>query len=115
MNKCYTYEECQYRGQVGHGRGHFLGKYDCCELVLRTRIIFIRIRIQDLKKFVKDPDPGNNCTNPDPYKKGFSTRKIFKILFKKRVFLTLCVFYIILDYPFSSAVYDEYGIYKTNL
>ena len=34
--------------------------------VLRIRIILIRIRIQDVKKFVTDPDPGKNYTDPDP-------------------------------------------------
>ena len=37
--------------------------------VLRIRIILIRIRIQDVKKFVTDPDPGKNDTDPDPAKK----------------------------------------------
>ena len=53
------------------------------------RIILIRIRIQDPKKnrygsgsrpnFDTDPEPGINDTNPDPGKKGFSTKKIIKI------------------------------------
>ena len=37
--------------------------------VLRIRIILIRIRIQNVKKFVTDPDPGKNDTDPDPAKK----------------------------------------------
>ena len=43
-----------------------------------------RIRIQDLKNFVTDLDPGRtlkqqNLTDPHPGIKGFSTRKILKI------------------------------------
>ena len=62
------------------------------------RIILIRIRIQDPKKnrygsgsrpnFDTDPEPGINDTNPDPGKKGFSTKKIIKNLITNANFLS---------------------------
>ena len=48
--------------------------------LLRIRIILIRI--QDLKKFITDPDPG---------KKRFSTWKLKKIDLKNRSFTVHCV------------------------
>ena len=51
----------------------------------------IQIRIQDMKKFITDPDPGRflvriripdpgkNDTDADPDKKGLNTRKILKM------------------------------------
>ena len=50
-----------------------LAEYRYLNAVWRICIILIRIRfriwIQDVKKFVTDPDPGKNHTDPDPVKK----------------------------------------------
>ena len=61
--------------------------------VLRIRIILIRIRIHDVKKFCygsesrttfdTDPDPGKNDTDPDPGKrtKGAVSRDFLPLFF----------------------------------
>ena len=55
--------------------------------------------VADPYHFDPDPDPGKNDTDPNPRKKGFSTRKLFKIL-SKRTYPMFCVF-IFLNCHFS--------------
>ena len=51
-----------------------------------------KIRYGSRTNFDTFLDPGKNYIDPDPGKKGFSTRKIFKILFKKRSYPMFYVF-----------------------
>ena len=51
--------------------------------MLRIRIILIRIRIQDVKKFVTDPDPGKNDTDPDPEKRPKYQENLQKVYEKR--------------------------------
>ena len=67
--------------------------------MFRIRIILIRIRIQDLAKFVTYPEPDRTFDmDPDPGKKGFITtyQEDLKNLITKSSFPMLSVFITVL-------------------
>ena len=66
--------------------------------VWRIHIILIRIRIQDVKKFVEDPDLGKNDLDPDPGKKGFSTSKSLKCDKNAHIPCFVCVDYLTISF-----------------